>query len=109
MIINSTIQTVASAYARTGAVKQNRPGASDKAEARDEIQLSSQAQNFSAKLNMMSVQIRLPIMRTLLLLVHIMSAARTLLISLLHLDSDWLIQGDEHYVAKAGQQSGDYN
>lgn len=51
MIINSTIQTVASAYARTGAVKQNRPGASDKAEARDEIQLSSQAQNFSAKLN----------------------------------------------------------
>lgn len=51
MIINSTIQTVASAYARTGAVKQNRPGASDKVEARDEIQLSSQAQNFSAKLN----------------------------------------------------------
>ena len=51
MIINSTIQTVASAYARTDAVKQNRPGASDKAEARDEIQLSSQAQNFSAKLN----------------------------------------------------------
>ena len=51
MIINSTIQTVASAYARTGAVKQNRPGASDKAEARDEIQLSSQAQNFSVKLN----------------------------------------------------------
>lgn len=51
MIINNTIQGVSSLYAASGSVKRAMKAAEKTAVARDEIQLSSQAQSFSSVLN----------------------------------------------------------